>query len=213
MASVLKIGPDISLEDLVQKAAGIVRAGGVIAYPTETFYGLGVDATHEQAIRKIFEIKGRNFSNPISVIISDRREVDRLARRISNHAQKLMDAFWPGPLTIVFEASDSVSPLLTAKTGKIGIRLTSHEVARKIAAAAGVPITATSANLSGAPECAQADEVLCQMGYKIDLVIDLMEKGGSIGSTIIDATGASPVILRSGVISEKTIAEKTFIPI
>lgn len=213
MAGLLKLSPNRSLDDIIQSAAGIILEGGVLAYPTETFYGLGVDAANEQAIRKIFEIKGRNFNNPISVIIGDRRDIDLLARQVTDQAQKLMDAFWPGPLTIVFDAADGVSPLLCANTGKIGIRLTSHDVARRIAAKAGKPITATSANLSGAPECSDADDVLRQIGDKIDAVIDLAEKGGLTGSTIIDATSVPLVILRQGVISREDIAQKVPFPI
>ena len=207
MAGLLTLAPKGSLANMIDSAAGIVLRGGVLAYPTETFYGLGVDATNEQAIRKIFEIKGRDFKNPISLIIGDLKDLHPLVRHITDSAQKLMDAFWPGPLTIVFEAADGVSPLLTAGTGKIGIRLTSHDVARQVAAKAGKPITATSANLSGAPECATANEVLHQIGDKIDAVIDLNEKGGAIGSTIVDATSEPLIILRQGVISQEAIAE------
>ncbi|HOE22828.1 MAG: threonylcarbamoyl-AMP synthase [Syntrophaceae bacterium] len=209
MPRILKINTGHSEEDVIGSAAVIISRGGVIAYPTETIYGLGADATNEQAIRKIFEIKGRNFSNPVSLIIGRREDVHPLVRAIPKTAQKLMDAFWPGPLTIVFEAAGCVSPLLTAKTGKIGIRLSGHDGARQIALAAGKPLTATSANLSGLPECATADEVIAQLGDRLDAVVDLGNTSGTAGSTIIDTTTEQPVILRAGVISREEILQKT----
>ena len=209
MPRILKINTGHSEEDVIGSAAAIISRGGVIAYPTETIYGLGADATNEQAIRKIFEIKGRNFSNPVSLIIGRREDVYPLVRAIPETAQKLMDAFWPGPLTIVFEAAGCVSPLLTAKTGKIGIRLSGHDGARQIALAAGKPLTATSANLSGLPECATADEVIAQLGDRLDAVVDLGNTSGTAGSTIIDTTTEQPVILRAGVISREEILQKT----
>ena len=209
MPLILKVCADNSENEIIRNAAAIISRGGVIAYPTETIYGLGADATNEQAIRKIFEIKGRNFSNPVSLIIGRREDVHPLVRAIPKTAQKLMDAFWPGPLTIVFEAAGCVSPLLTAKTGKIGIRLSGHDGARQIALAAGKPLTATSANLSGLPECATADEVIAQIGDRLDAVVDLGNTSGTAGSTIIDTTTEQPVILRAGVISREEILQKT----
>jgi L-threonylcarbamoyladenylate synthase len=205
MPQILKVRADYSEEDAITSAAAIVSSGGVIAYPTETIYGLGVDATNEQAIRRIFEIKGRNFANPISVIIGNAQGVYPLVRKVTDTAQKLMDAFWPGPLTIVFESADSVSPLLTANTGKIGIRLSSHDAARKIANATGKPLTATSANLSGEPECMDADQVIQQIGDKIDAVVDLGKTSSLLASTIIDASCDPAEIFRQGVISREII--------
>jgi L-threonylcarbamoyladenylate synthase len=213
MPQILKVSANHSEEDVINSAAAIVSRGGVIAYPTETIYGLGADATNEQAIRRIFEIKGRNFNNPISLIIGHSQDVYPLVCKVTVAAQKLMDAFWPGPLTIIFEAAGSVSPLLTADTGRIGIRLSGHDAARKIAGKAGKPLTATSANLSGSPECATADQVIAQLGDRLDTVVDLVKTSGSAGSTIIDATTEQPVILRSGGISREEIIKKTGIQI
>ncbi len=209
MPQILKIDADHSAEDIINAAAAIVSGGGVIAYPTETIYGLGTDATNERAIRRLFDIKGRNFNNPISVIIGDRQDVYPLVASVADAAHKLTDAFWPGPLTIVFEASDRVSPLLTAGSGKIGIRLSGHSGARKIAQMAGKPLTATSANLSGEPECADAGEVIRQLGDKIDAVVDLGETGRQMSTTIVDATQDPPVILRLGAITPADILQKT----
>lgn len=209
MPLILKVSAGHSEEDVINSAAAIVFRGGVIAYPTETIYGLGADATNEQAIRRIFEIKGRNFNNAVSLIIGHAQDVYPLVRNVTAAAQKLMDAFWPGPLTIVFEAADGISPLLTANTGRIGIRLSGHDGARRIAEVLGQPLTATSANLSGAPECAAADQVIAQLGDRLDAIVDLGKTNGMTGSTIIDATTEKPVILRPGGISREEIFQKT----
>lgn len=202
MPEILKADKNISGETIFRRAAEILAAGGVIAYTTETFYGLGVDATNEKAIRKIYDIKGRNFNNPISIIIDREENLRPLVREVPETAIKLMQAFWPGPLTIIFQASDKVSPLLTAKTNKIGIRISSHRGATTIVQKLGRPLTATSANLSGAPECSNATEVARQIGDKIDAIIDLGETPGGRGSTIIDVTSEPPQILREGIISK-----------
>ena len=205
MPEILKVSADYPEESVLTRAAAVVICGGVIAYPTETFYGLGVDATNVQAIHKIFTVKGRDFHNPISVIIGERKNVYPLVRNVTLTTEKLMDSFWPGPLTIVFMASAEVSPLLTAGSGKIGIRLSSHKGAMRIAQIMGRPLTATSANLSNQPECARATEVIKQIGNKIDAIVDFGKTIGDKVSTIIDVTCDPLVILREGAISRKII--------
>ena len=205
MPEILKIGADNSEEKILTRAVEILAGGGIIAYPTETFYGLGADATNQKAIDKIFTIKGRDFKNPISLIIGKSNDIYSLVKNVPDSAEKLMAAFWPGALTIVFSASDKVSPLLTAGSGKIGLRVSSHPIALKIAQILKRPITATSANLSGAPECTRASEVAKQIGDKIDAIVDLGSTPGTAGSTIIDVTCNPPLILREGTISRKKI--------
>jgi L-threonylcarbamoyladenylate synthase len=191
----------------IDEAVAILKNGGVIAFPTETFYGLGADARNDEAIEKIFGIKGRDFKNPILVVIGDRGQLDAFAADIPAEARKLMDRFWPGPLTIVFRATPSVSPKLTAGTGKIGIRLTSHPIAREISKGLGEPVTATSANLSGAPECSSAAEVLSQLQGRIDGVVDGGHTPGGKGSTIVDVTIYPPKVLREGMIPSSLIQD------
>jgi L-threonylcarbamoyladenylate synthase len=205
MPEILKVDADTSEERILSKAVEILANGGIIAYPTETFYGLGADATNEKAIEKIFATKGRDFKNPISLIIGHTDDVYPLVQDLPETAQKLMAAFWPGALTIVFLAANNVSPLLTAGSGKIGLRVSSHPVAREIVQKLKRPITATSANLSGAPECVKASEVAEQIGDIIDAIVDLGDTPGTKGSTIIDVTCDPPVILREGAVSRKTI--------
>lgn len=207
MPEILKTDQDISEETVLSRAVEILAAGGVIAYPTETFYGLGVDATNEKAIRKIYDLKGRNFTNPISVIINCEENLYPLADEVPACALTLMQSFWPGPLTLVFKASSKISPLLTAQTGKIGVRVSSHTGATVIAQKLGRPLTATSANLSGAPECSTAEDVLRQIGSKIDAIVDLGKTAGGKGSTIIDVTSHPPQILREGAINRHLICQ------
>jgi L-threonylcarbamoyladenylate synthase len=205
MPEILKIDADNSEEKILTRAVEILAGSGIIAYPTETFYGLGADATNLKAIEKIFAVKGRNFKNPISLIIGQTDDVYYLVKDIPESAQKLMAAFWPGALTIVFSASNKVSSLLTAGTGKIGLRISSHPGAGAIVQKLKKPLTATSANLSGAPECSLASEVADQIGDKIDAIIDCGQTRGGKASTIIDVTCDPPTILREGAITRKAI--------
>ena len=201
MPQILKINPQQPEDALIRKAVLILRAGGVVAFPTETFYGLAVDATNSDAIERIFQIKGRAFSSPIALIADSKNGISGLVTEIPAVAQRLMQAFWPGPLTLLFPASPQISPRLTAGTGRIGIRVSSHPIADSLANRLGSPITATSANLSGAPECLSAGEVLATLGDRIDLIINGGPAPGGKGSTFLDITVDPPACLREGAIA------------
>lgn len=205
MPEVLKIDPLNPDNRLIAKAVHILTGGGVIAYPTETFYGLGADAYNAKAIERIFLIKGREGKNPLSVIIGDLDNLGDLVHEIPEDSRFLMEKFWPGALTIVFTASQNVPSCLTAGTGKIGIRISSHPIATALAKTFRHPITATSANPSGAGECISADEVIACLGDKIDAVIDGGLTLGGAGSTIIDITAHTAVLLREGAIPSSLI--------
>jgi L-threonylcarbamoyladenylate synthase len=205
MPKILKISADHSEEEILAQAAEILAGGGIIAYPTETFYGLGADATNHEAIQKIFTAKGRDFKNPVSLIIASKNDILPLVQDMPETAKILMDKFWPGALTIVFKASDNVSHLLTAGSGKIGLRVSSHPIALKIVQKIKRPLTATSANQSGMPECDLASEVTRQIGDKIDAIVDAGKTKGDKASTLIDVTCNPPVILREGAILRETI--------
>jgi L-threonylcarbamoyladenylate synthase len=207
MMTIIKIDPVKPESDRIDEAAAILKRGGVVAFPTETFYGLGADARNEAAIDKIFGIKGRDFKNPILVVIGDVRHMEAFAADVPEVARKLMGRFWPGPLTIVFRAAPFVSTKLTAGSGKIGIRLTSHPVAMEISKRLGGPLTATSANLTGAPECSSAVEVISQLEGKLDRVIDGGHTPGGKGSTIVDVTVHPPKVLREGMIPSSLIQD------
>jgi L-threonylcarbamoyladenylate synthase len=200
MLQILKINPQQPEDALIRKAVLILQAGGVVAFPTETFYGLAVDATNGDAIERIFQIKGRAFRSAIALIAGSKNGISGLVTDIPATAQRLMQAFWPGPLTLLFAASPQISPRLAAGTGRIGIRVSSHPIADNLANRLGGPVTATSANLSGAPECLTAGEVLATFGNRIDLIIDGGPASGGKGSTFIDITVDPPACLREGAI-------------
>lgn len=207
MPLVLKIDPDHLDQSAMERAVAILRSGGIIAYPTETFYGLGVDAENREAIEKIFQVKGRDFKNPVALIMGDEEPLPRFASYVPEYGRRLIERFWPGPLTLVLRATPAVSEVLTAGSGRIGIRISSHPVARSLAKMLEKPITATSANLSGLPECIAASEVIDQIGERIDAAVDGGITPGGLGSTILDVTGDAPVVLRAGVIPETSIQE------
>jgi L-threonylcarbamoyladenylate synthase len=203
----LKCDPVSPDEKALAEAVTILRGGGVVAFPTETFYGLGADARQEAAVEKIFRLKGRNAQNPLSVIVDKDQAAVLLAEEVPPAARVLMKAFWPGPLTVLLHASSMVLPRLTAGTGKIGIRVSSHPVARMLAAGLGGPLTATSANLSGERESSTAEEVMHAFGENLDAVIDGGTTTGGLGSTVLDATVSPPLVRREGVVSRREIVD------
>ena len=200
MALILKIDPVQPEADLIAQATAVLKGGGVIAYPTETFYGLGVDATNVKAVERLFAVKGRDFKNPIPVVVGDIAILNQVVTDVPPLAQKLIDRFWPGPLTLVFSAAPVIPDRLTADTGKIGVRISSHPIARLLTGQLGSPLTSTSANRSGQKECITAQEVMEKIGDDLDGIIDGGETPGGRGSTILDITQNPPVVLRSGVI-------------
>jgi len=207
MVPVIKIN---SGKPSIVKAVRIMEEGGVVAYPTETFYGLGADIGNSQALEKIYTIKGRDFSKPISIIIGSREDLERFAKEITPAAEILMNRFWPGGITLLFKASQDVPRKLTAKTGKIGIRLSGNPVATLLAQSLSGAITATSANRSGHKECVSVEEVVDCIGENLDAVIDGGRTPGGTGSTIVDTTVDPPVVIREGVISSSAIYNRGF---
>ena len=208
MPEVLKIDSEKPEPDLIDRAVRILKTGGIIAFPTETFYGLAADAANPEAVERIFRIKGRHFNNPIALIIGREEHLYDLAEDVPDTGRRMIRIFWPGPLTLLFKASPRIIPKLTAHTGKIGIRISSHPVAACLADLLGGPITATSANLSGKPENRSPHEVVQCLGDLVDLVIDGGLSPGGKGSTILDVTGHPPVAVREGAISMDLIQEK-----
>jgi len=190
----------------IKKAAQIILQGGIIAFPTESFYGLAADALNEAALKKIFRVKGREEGKPILLLIADQSWLKGLVQEISPLAERLMEKFWPGPLSLVFHASPQLSPLLTADTGKIGIRLSPHPVTQAFVQAVGRAITATSANLSGQPGTLTAREVYQSLGERLDAVLDGGKTAGGPGSTVLDVSDPSPRIIREGMISRNELS-------
>ncbi|MEK7881280.1 MAG: L-threonylcarbamoyladenylate synthase [Deltaproteobacteria bacterium] len=188
-------------------AVEALRRGKIVAYPTETFYGLGVDALNPKAVEKLFAIKGRPPEKPVTLIIKDRAELKNIAFEISRQATLLMDRYWPGPLTLILKASKKIPSLITAGTGTVGVRISSDLTAQKLAFEFSSAITATSANPSGKPPAKDTASCVEYFNGNIDVVID----GGSLtaekGSTIVDATGTEIKLVREGVIPFEEIAE------
>ena len=191
----------------IRRAAEIIRAGRLVAFPTETVYGLGSDALREEAAAKIYAAKGRPSDNPLIAHIADRSALYELAACVPDWAEGLADAFWPGPLTLVFPKKPIVPDGTTGGLKTVAVRMPAHETARKLIRAAGVPIAAPSANTSGRPSPTTAFHVLEDMDGKIDCILDGGDAGFGLESTIIDATGPVPVILRPGYISAEMVRE------
>lgn len=187
------------------EAVSVFKAGGVIAYPTETFYGLCVDPFNPEAVDKLFRLKGRPEKSPITVIISGPAMLKDVADEVPPAAVTLMDEFWPGPLTIIFKAASSVPPVLTAGTGTIGVRVSGSPVATRLSKRLSSPITATSANPSGKRPPEEASEVLKYFDGSIDILIDGGRLSGELPSTLIDMTGKEPRIVREGRIPVEDI--------
>jgi L-threonylcarbamoyladenylate synthase len=200
-SSILRADPEE-----IGRAAEIILRGGVVAFPTETFYGLAADGRDERALQKIFQAKGREESNPLLLLIADRSWVPGLAKKISALAEHLMVKFWPGPLTLVLEASPHLPSILTANTGKVGLRVSSHPVAQALVQAVGRAITGTSANLSGQPSITTAPEVFRTLGVMLDAILDGGKTAGGPGSTVLDVSGGQPRIIREGAIPRDELA-------
>jgi L-threonylcarbamoyladenylate synthase len=181
-------------------ALEVLRMGGIVAFPTETFYGLGAMAGSEEALSKLFALKDRSTDKAASLIVGTEEEAQRLAADIPPLAQKLMAAHWPGPLTLVLRAAEGLSGYIT-KEGTVALRVPGDSFALHLARAAGFPITATSANPAGEPPAETADDVESYFGDSVNLLIDGGRAPGGKPSTIVDATGSVPRVLRQGVLN------------
>jgi L-threonylcarbamoyladenylate synthase len=206
MTNVLKAcGDERVIHEAVGRAAEIIRVGGVVAYPTETVYGLGALASHHEAMAHVYRLKHRARHKPLSILIRDPAQLEPLVRALTPGTRSLMARFWPGPLTLLLPAAEHLPEILTAGTGRVGVRISSHPVARELVAAVGAPITATSANRSGAPSCRTSEEVLRQMDEELALILDGGLTPDSRGSTIADVAVEPPVILRVGAIAAEEV--------
>lgn len=185
-------------KEVLKKALGVLKGGGVIAYPTESFYALGVLATDEAAVKKLCEIKNRPANKPLPVIVGDMETLRAVVQSVPLQAETLMEKFWPGPLTIIFKTVSGLPALLTGGSERIAVRIPGESFALHLARAAKFPITATSANLSGSVPARCAQEVMDYFRKSIDLVIDAGETPGGKPSTIVDATVEPFKILREG---------------
>ncbi len=181
-----------------ERAARILRAGGIVAFPTETVYGLGAAINRPRVIRRLFLAKGRPGDNPLIVHIAERRQLAGLAGDIPPVARRLMDAFWPGPLTLVLRRARAVPRAVTAGLDTVGIRLPAHPGARAFLAAARVPVAAPSANRSGRPSPTSWEAVLEDLSGRADAILKGARCDVGLESTVVDCTGRTPVVLRAG---------------
>ena len=200
-----------NIEDL-ERAGAIIRDGGLVAFPTETVYGLGADALNEEAVRSVYAAKGRPSDNPMIVHIADARELEPLVRggraAISEDTLKVIGTFWPGPLTLVLPKSDIIPDATTGGLDTVAIRMPSNETAYRLILAAGRPIAAPSANLSGKPSPTNAEDVLEDMDGRIDAVVMGEACDVGIESTVLDMTGDVPVVLRPGIITREWLSNR-----
>jgi L-threonylcarbamoyladenylate synthase len=183
----------------------VIRAGGVIAYPTDTVYGLGADPRNIDAVKALFAIKGREAGQPILLLIGDASAVADWASEITPAAERLMKKFWPGPLTLVFKSKPDVFAELTGGTGTIGLRVPGSEATRQLLKYLGTALTGTSANISGRPSLRTAQEASEEIGGRIDLVLDGGSAEDGNTSTVVDVSSDRPKVIREGAIASKDI--------
>ncbi len=179
----------------------IISRGGVVVYPTDTLYGLGADPNNADAVKRLFQIKGRHADQPILLLLKDAADVASWAAEVTAEAGRLMERYWPGPLTLVFKARRQVLPLLTAGTGTIGLRVPGNSTTRQLLAFLGTALTGTSANRSGSENPRTPQQAAAAVGNLVDLILDAGESPGGKPSTIVDVTGRNPRIIREGAVS------------
>ena len=207
-AEILRIHPDEPEPALIDTVVRCLNAGELLAIPTDTFYGLAVDPVNLRAVDRIYELKSRARHKPLSLLIADVAHAYELARSIDSAFDRLAEKFWPGPLTLIVKATGKLPLRVTANTGNVALRVPEAEIPRAIATRLGHPITATSANLSGHPECTHAASVLSQIGDRLDLIVDGGPTARATPTTIVDLTGGGNAwtILREGAIPTHEIA-------
>ena len=192
------------MDERIHQAIDTLKQGGIVAFPTDTVYGLGANAFDEGAILRVYQAKGRPRRLAIPLLLADVSQITSVARDVPEIAWQLAERFLPGGLTLILYKSPSVSTLITGESEKIAVRVPAHPIPIALIEGLGVPITGTSANITGNPSPLTAQEVYNQMGERVDLVIDGICPGG-VASTVLDITGESPMILREGAISGEEI--------
>jgi L-threonylcarbamoyladenylate synthase len=189
----------------LKEAAAIIHAGGLVAFPTETYYGLAADPFNEKALRRLFAAKKRPVHKAILLLVANRRQLLQLVQQVPAVYEKLMERFWPGPLTLIFQAKPHLPALLTAGTGTVGLRMSSHPLATRLIQEVGGPITATSANITNMPAVNSVDGVLWQLACVIEGVLDGGETPGVGSSTIVNVHNGEAETVREGVLSSSAI--------
>jgi L-threonylcarbamoyladenylate synthase len=199
MTEVIRIEPDNPSLRLIEQAVRMLQEKGVIIYPTETLYGLGASPLYQEAMKRLYAIKGRDEAKPIPFLIKDLEVLETLVEEVPPIGRELMARYWPGPLTLIFRAKPGLPVPLRSKDGTIGLRISSHPIARGIVEALDAPLTATSASLAGGEDLSDVEKLAQLFGDQVDLIIDSGRVQGK-GSTVVDLTIAPPRIVRQGMI-------------
>ncbi|NLW48272.1 MAG: threonylcarbamoyl-AMP synthase [Firmicutes bacterium] len=186
-------------------AAGILQSGGLVAFPTETVYGLGAIYNDEPALLKVFAVKGRPADNPLILHIYHLDQLGQIVSSISPAAERLIQRFWPGPLTLIFPKKANVSPVVTANLNSVAVRMPSHPVAQELLRLTGIPVAAPSANLSGKPSPTNGEHVINDLLGKIEMIIDAGPCPAGVESTVLSLMGEEPIILRPGTITREEL--------
>lgn len=192
---------------LLDAAVRVVLEGGVIAMPTDTLYGLAADPFRADAVARVFAAKRRDAAYALPLVAADVDQVSACLGQLSELGRRLASRFWPGPLTLIVPASSALAPAVSGGTGTVAVRVPAHPVARALCLACAMPLTATSANISGAPATENPDEVALALEGAVDLLVDAGRTPGGPPSTIVDASGSTAVLLRAGAIAWNQIEE------
>lgn len=195
------------MDDELRKAASILNNDGVVVLPTETVYGVGTNSLSDKGLKKLYELKNRPVNKPISVLISNKEMINKVAKNITERQWKVISKFFPGPLTIVLDKQDYLSDILTAGLNTIGVRMPDNEIALKLIELVGVPLATSSANVSGEPAFTNLSSIQEVFKDKIDYYIDGGDSKIGVASTVVRVTDDDVIILREGTISKEQIEE------
>jgi len=204
-AEVLKISPESPDPAVIRYAASLIRRGGIVAIPTDTFYGIAADPFNLAAVEQIYRVKGRPETRALPILVNSVAQGVSLSSDVPYSFHKLAAKFWPGPLTLLVEASTHIPRKITAGTGNVAVRWPKCAVVAALISEVGGPITGTSGNISGLPACASALELLQQMGDRLPLILDAGQTPGNLASTIVKLEGDDWAVMREGVIPEDQI--------
>ena len=204
---VLRVDPHNPSAAAIREAAAALCHGAIVAFPTDTVYGLAVDPRQARAVDRLFAVKGRAFDQRLPLIAADETQAATQAGELSDLARALAAEFWPGPLTLIITAHAGLCPTVHASTGRVAVRVPAHPIARALAHAAGHPITATSANVSGGTPASTGEQVIAVFDGFVDLLLDGGATAGGLPSTIVDATGTTPRLVRGGVVPWERVLE------
>ena len=201
MSNIIQINPAIPEHPLIERVADVLRSGGIIGYPTETIYGIGCSAFNAQAVERVYRLKNRDRGKAMILIAGDTIQVSELVTSIPETAEKLIENFWPGPLTIVFETSSRLKEFVFGKSKTIAIRIPDCVICLELIKETGFPIVSTSANRSGEEALTSAEQVESFFGDELDIIVDGGPSPGNIPSTVVDITKSPARVVREGAIS------------